>query len=126
MDEQLLETKGIVPSAVRLGLVHGFGLRIGERATLVPCPTSRAYGVVMDVEPSSVRELYGEESVRDYVPEAMSVELMDGTVVEATCYNLPRDKVTGANKNYAQMLLDVASRLGLPDSYLDEIRELAN
>ena len=29
------------------------------------------------------------------------VELMDGTKVEATCYNLPADKVAGANKKYA-------------------------
>lgn len=44
------------------------------------------------------------------------------TKVEATYYNLPGDKVTGKNKDYAESLLKLATRLDLPDSYLDEIR----
>ena len=110
MDESLLATKGIEPSEVNLGFVDGYVLRIGERATLVRRQDGRAYGAMKD-------------SVADYLPEPVTVELMDGTKVEATCYNLPGDKVTGANKDYANSLLDVASRLGFPDSYLDQIRQ---
>ncbi len=77
----------------------------------------------MDIAPSEATELYAEESVADYLPEPVIVELMDGTQVEATCYNLPGDKVTGANKKYAESLLDVATRLDFPDSYLDQIRQ---
>ena len=123
MDESLLATKSIEPSEVNLGFVDGYCLRIGERATLVRRPGSRAYGAMMDIAPSEATELYAEESVADYLPEPVIVELMDGTQVEATCYNLPGDKVTGANKEYAESLLDVATRLGLPDSYLDQIRQ---
>jgi len=123
MDERLLATKGIEPSEVNLGFVGGYGLRIGERATLVRRPDSCAYGAVMDIAPSEATELYAEESVADYLPEPVIVELMDGTQVGATCYNLPGDKVTGANKEYAESLLDVATRLEFPDSYLDQIRQ---
>ena len=123
MDERLLATKGIVPSEVSLGFVDGYGLRIGERATLVRRPDGRAYGVMMNITPSEATELYAEESVADYLPEPVMVELMDGTQIEATCYNLPSDKVTGANKAYAKSLLDVATRLDFPDSYLEQIRQ---
>ena len=123
MDESLLATKGIKPSEVSLGFVDGYGLRIGERATLVRRPGSRAYGAMMKVAPSEAIELYAEDSVADYLPEPVTVELTDGTRAEATCYNLPEDKVTGANKKYAESLLDVATRLGFPDSYLDQIRQ---
>jgi len=78
---------------------------------------------MMDIAPSEVTELYAEESVADYLPEPVIVEFMDGTQVEATCYNLPGDKVIGANKEYAELLLDVATELGFPDSYLDQIRQ---
>ena len=122
MDESLLATKGIEPSEVILGFVDGYGLRIGERATLVRRPDSRAYGAMMDITPSEATKLYAEESVADYVPESVIVELMDGTRVEATCYILPGDKVAGANKEYAESLLDIATRLDFPDSYLDQIR----
>ena len=123
MDERLLATKGIKPSEVNLGFVDGYGLRIGERATLVRHPDSRAYGAMMDIAPGEAAELYAEESVADYLPEPVIVELMDGTQVEATCYNLPEDRVTGANEEYAKSLLGVATRLNFPDSYLDQIRQ---
>ena len=123
MDERLLAAKGIKPSEVNLGFVDGYGLRIGERATLVRRPDSRAYGAVMDIAPDEAAALYAEESVADYLPEPVIVELMDGAQVEAICYNLPGDKVTGANEEYAKSLLDVATRLDFPDSYLDQIRQ---
>ncbi len=124
MDEELLATKGIEPSEVELGFVDGYGLRIGERATLVRRKDSRSYGVVMDIAESDASKLYAEESVADYLPEPVVAELMDGTRVEAICYNLPAGKVTGANSDYVASLLEVATRLGFPESYLDEIRQI--
>ncbi len=126
MDESLLATKGIKPTDVSVGFVDGYGLRIGERATLVRRRGGRAFGTMMDIAPDEVMELYAEDSVADYLPEPVTVELMDGTKVEATCYNLPSAKVTGTNKDYAESLLQLAGRLGLPDSYLDEIRQAKN
>ena len=123
MDEGLLQAKGITPAEVSVGFVNGYGLRIGERATLVRCPDGRAYGAIMDIASGEAKDLYAEDSVADYLPEPVTVELMDGTRVEATCYNLPGDKVAGANKDYADSLLDVAIRLGFPDFYLDQIRQ---
>ena len=122
MDESLLAAKGIRPSEVKVGFVDGYELRIGERATLVRGPDGRAYGVLMDIAQNEATALYSEASVADYSPEPVIVELRDGTRVEATCYNLPGDKVTGTNREYAESLLDLAARLGFPDSYLDQIR----
>lgn len=122
MDEQLLATKGVKPRTMQAGFVDGYELHIGERATLLRRPGSRAYGIVMEIAPGKVDALYAEKSVADYLPEQVTVALMDGTRIEATCYNLPADKLTGTNKKYAKALLDLASRLGFPDVYLQEIR----
>ena len=103
--------------------MDGYGLRIGERATLVRRSDSRAYGVLMDIAPGEAAVLYAEESVADYVPESVLVELMDGMQVDAICYNLPADKVTGANEEYARALLELATRLEFPGVYLDQIRQ---
>lgn len=123
MDENLLAEKGIAVSHAVVGYVDGFRLRIGERATLQRCAGARAYGVMMEVSPNEVRELYAESSVADYVPESVTVEFMDGSNAEASCYNLPRAKVSGTNKGYAEALLGVAIQLGLPESYLEQIRQ---
>lgn len=123
MDKGLLAEKGIIPSKAVVGYVDGFGLRIGERATLLRSPNARAYGVVMDISPSDVKNLYSESSVADYVPEPVTVECTDGHKIEASCFNLPNEKVTGTNKAYAKALLEVARKLRLPDSYVDEISQ---
>ena len=123
MDEDLLAKKGITPSKAEVGFVDGFALRIGERATLIRSADTRSYGVMMNISSDQANELYAESSVADYVPESVTVALAVGGKVEATCYNLPVDKVTGTNRVYAEALWEVANSLGLPKNYLDEIRQ---
>ena len=126
MDETLLAAKGLYPDEARTGYVEDFSLRIAERATLLRCPGDRVYGIVMDLPPNDVTKLYSEASVSEYLPEPVVVELMNGATVDATCYNLPLESVVGANPDYAKSLLNVATELGFPDSYLDRIRQAAS
>ena len=123
MDQEILAAERIVPPDIRIGFVVDYRLCIGERATLVRSPDSRAYGVVMDISSSDVTRLYSEPSVRDYVSEPVTVTLEDGSALEASCYNLPADKITGINPDYAKLLLALATRLGFPESYLNQIRQ---
>ncbi len=125
MDESVLAAKDIAFTAIATGYVEDFQLRIGERATLLHKPGGRAWGNVMDVSSGDAARLYSEKSVADYVPETVVVETGDGTQLEATCYNLPREAVAGTNRSYAKSLLALAIRCGFPESYLDEIRRVA-
>jgi hypothetical protein len=123
MDRSLIASKGIIPSRATDGFVDGYALRIGSRATLVPDAGSRAYGVLMTIRAEDASTLYSDESVADYVPESVSVTLLDGTVQSAVCYNLPQDKLAGANAQYATALLTLARDLGFPEDYLRQIEE---
>lgn len=123
MDESLLASKGVHPSASTMGYVEGYSLRIGERATLIPAPDSRAYGVLMKIASEDVAALYSEPGVADYVAESVVVALPGGHRVAAVCYNLPAARWVGANPDYAAALLALATRLGFPDSYLGHIRD---
>lgn len=126
MDTSLLVSRGISPSQTIIGYVDGYGLRIGSRATLVPDETERAYGVLMTLRAEDVTALYSEQSVADYIPESVSVMLADGTVAPAVCYNLPADKLEGRNSQYAHSLLTLATNLGLPPAYLQQIKSRAD
>lgn len=125
MDENLLANKGVQPSAIAPGFVNDFALRIGNRATLVPESGSRAYGLLMRLSVEEAETLYAEKSVSDYLPEPVRVDLMDGRNVEATCYNLPGNKIEGGNKQYATNLLKLATKLDFPKSYLAQIARAA-
>ena len=67
MDAALLASKGVHATNPRIGYVDGYCLRIGSRATLVPEPDGRAYGVLMTVSTEDIAALYSESSVADYV-----------------------------------------------------------
>jgi len=123
MDESLLASMGVRPMESTIGYVDGFGLHIGKRATLLPEANSRAYGVLMKITSEEVAALYSERSVADYIAEPVVVKLPDDTRVSAVCYNLPAARLGGTNPEYAAALLTLATKLGLPDSYLRHIRK---
>lgn len=122
MDEALLASKGVCATESTIGYVDGFSLHIGKRATLLPEANSRAYGVLMKITPEEAAALYSEPGVADYVAEPVVVNLPENIQVSAVCYNLPAAKLTGTNPEYAAALLTLATTLGLPDSYLGQIR----
>ena len=121
MDQSLLASKGVHPTELAIGYLDGYGLCIGERATLLPEAHSRAYGVLMKIAAEDAAALYSERSVADYVAEPVVVILPGDVQVSAVCYNLPPAKLAGTNPEYAASLLALATKLGLPDTYLRQI-----
>jgi hypothetical protein len=104
-------------------VLPGYRIQIGERATLLPAASGRAYGVVMELADRDARALYSEPSVRDYVRERVRVELKEsGETVAAFCYNLPRELArAGANPAYATELARLVEVLGFDPAYVAEI-----
>jgi len=121
MDHDLLKAKGFHPAHPRLARVAGYGLRIGARATLEPSAHERALGSIMDLDSGEVAALYGEKSVADYVPRQLLAIDMQGRSLEVISYILPMEKLSGSNDEYARSLALAASKIGLPDDYIDEI-----
>lgn len=123
MDDALLREKGMEPKNRRMAFVEDFCLVIGARATLVPCLGQTAHGVLFSLTHAEVDALYGEASVSAYRPEAVAAQLEDGSVIPALCFNLPvPPSITERNPQYASRLREVASRIGLPESYVSSIR----
>ena len=123
MDRSLLTDKGLHPQTVGPAVLQGYRIHIGERATLLPSVSSRAYGVVMELSEEEARELYAEPSVREYRRERVQVTLLKGDeVVEADCYNLPRElALAGTNPAYARKLSRLVEALGFDSAYAEEI-----
>jgi len=123
MDDALLREKGMSPTNRRMASVENFALVIGERATLVPCPGQTAHGVIFSLTHAEVDALYSEASVSVYRPEAVSAQLEDGSILPALCFNLPvPPSIEERNPQYVAKLRAVASRIGLPQSYVSSIQ----
>lgn len=122
MDADLLRSKGIAPTRVRRAAAAGFGLRLGQRATLVPDPDASTYGIVMDLTTDELDQLYAEASVSAYRPEAMLVQAEDGSWLAALCMTLPiPPDALESNPEYARKLRALAERLHLPAAYIATI-----
>ena len=127
MDRALLVGKGLHPEMIGPAVLPGYRIHIGERATLLPSASSRAYGIVMALSAEEARALYAEPSVREYVPERVQAEMLDtGEPVEAYCYNLPpKLGLAGTNPVYATRLAKLVETLGFDAEYVQEIAEFA-
>ena len=125
MDRELLIKKGFNPSEPILAYVKGFGLRIGERASLVESEGEISYGVVMRLGDSETDQLYSEESVKAYVPVNWVAYISDTKQINVVVYNLPREMLKGKNKEYAEALANVGYKIGLPINYINEIKQWA-
>lgn len=124
MDVGILAKHGIKPHNPRRGYLNDYALRIGTRATLVPCKNERAFGIVMTIDDDAIHDLYAEPSVADYIPEVVTIVLNSNDSTTATCYNLPVELLTGTNESYAASLYSLAKREGFPDDYLEKISRM--
>ncbi len=121
MDQALLIEKGLNPASPRVARVDGYGLRIGERATLEESANERAFGVVMQLCDADLDTLYGAKSVADYIPVQVTAIDAEGNSIATISYILPMQKVSGRNAEYARSLADAATQIGLPEDYVSEI-----
>jgi hypothetical protein len=105
MDEDLLQTKGITNPNFRVASVPGFQLRIGNRATLVPAPGGRVFGLLASLSHSELEQLFSEPSVQAYRPEAVLAYSSNGETLAALCYNLAEPpSADERNPDYASKL----------------------
>lgn len=125
MDVTILSKNGIQPSNPRWGQLNDYTLKIGNRASLIPCKGEKSYGILMTVDPDAIQSLYVEASVADYIPEVVEVITDSNDTVSATCYNLPAESLTGTNAAYATSLHQLATRLDFPEEYLEKIKKMS-
>ncbi len=124
MDETILSKNGIDPLNPRKGYLKDYQLKIGNRASLVPSPDNVCYGIIMNCDSNALNKLYSEPSVADYLPEDVIVFADKNEPIEARCYNLPLEKITGTNSKYATSLYALAKRLDFPEEYLRKIQDM--
>jgi len=123
MDVRVLREGGAEPSNPRRASVSGFALRIGRRATLVPAPGSRAYGMLIALAHAELDRLYGAPGLEEYRPEAVVAHPFEGEPVPALCYNLVEAPAAHErNREYAMRLRRVLEELEFPAEYVESVR----
>ena len=119
MDLEILREAGVAPSNPRRAYVEGFELRIGQRATLLPSPGSRAYGMLYALTHADLERLYTAPGLEHYRPEAVLALPLGGTPTPALCYNLREaPRPSERNPDYAERLRRALTKLDFPPEYV--------
>ena len=122
MDSDILREGQVVAVSPRRAYVDGFVLCIGRRATLVPTPGARAYGMVFALTHDELDKLYAAPGLEQYRPEALLAYSMEGATLPALCYNLREAPGPDeANTEYAARLRAVLGKLEFPPEYIASI-----
>ena len=122
MDSDILRESQVVAVSPRRAYVDGYVLRIGRRATLVPTPGARAYGMVFSLTHDELEKLYAAPGLERYRPEAILAHSMEGETLPALCYNLREAPGPDeANTEYAARLRAVLGKLEFPPEYIASI-----
>jgi hypothetical protein len=121
MDTDALAAQGFHPANAVHARLDGFALRLGQRATLVPEETATVHGILVDLTRGEIQRLYSAPGLEVYLPEAVTVALPDGSAVAALCFNLAEPAPSERNPAYAEKLIALCRRLGLPAAYVDSI-----
>ena len=122
MDADVLGEAGVTPRNPRRAYVENVALRIGQRATLVPSPGTRAYGMLFALTHDELDRLYGAPGLEQYRPEAVLARPLAGAPTPALCYLLrippePHER----NPEYAARLQRALRTLGFPPDYVDSV-----
>ncbi len=121
MDPEWLMAQGYQPQHVRTAYVADMGLRIGAKATIQAAAGEQVHGTVMVLPEHELASLYGSDGVQGYRPELVRVTAHGCKSVDAICYTLPMEQLTGHNSQYAAQLIQVANKLQLPEDYIQSI-----
>jgi len=123
MDAEVLRQAGVKPSNLRRAYVADFALRIGQRATLVPSPGARAYGMLISLTHAELERLYSAPGLEGYHPEAVVAHPFHSEATPALCYNLIQaPEAHERNPEYAMRLRGVVENLGFPAEYVESVK----
>jgi hypothetical protein len=124
MDNDILRKLGITPTGAHRAYVDDYRLVIGNRATLVSMPGTRAYGMVYALTHDDLETLYSGPGLDQYRPEAVITHLLDGGDLPALCFNLVEAPASGeSNAAYAEKLQDALGKLNFPTDYIVSISQ---
>jgi hypothetical protein len=124
MKPAVLRELGLAPERWEVARLAGFDIRVEPRANLVRSAEHCVYGIAATATHAELARLYAHaQNVlgETYLPEAVLVETVDGTLRPALCYICPHMEPRPAANDYLERVIGGAKAYGFPDWYLKRL-----
>lgn len=116
------------PGAVRLGRAvlpdHAFGIAAGHFGTVRPRAGTAVHGVLwrLSSEDEAALDEFEGTAKGFYRKDSTRVKSANGATVTAMIYRPVDDSPGVASRRYLERIIEVATQLEYPESYLDELK----
>ena len=125
MNPDVLRGLDLDPAKLEPARLSGFDIVIAPRANLVRSDRHAVYGICAQATHEDLDRLYAHARNvlgEVYLPEAVLVELLDGTLRPALCYLCPEMATRPGESDYVDRILGPAEKFGFPLWYVERIR----
>jgi hypothetical protein len=122
---QVLKEADIHPESFDIAKLSGFDIVIQPRANLIPSFEHSVFGILTTASHTELERLYTEHAQgilgEVYLPEAIVVQLLDGSGLPALCYIAPKMKAKPAENDYIDRIVNPAREYDFPKSYIKHL-----
>lgn len=125
INRDVLNELGVSLDFFDVAKLTGFDVLIQPHANLVPSFEHSVFGILTSASHSELERLYKDhaEAVLDeiYLPEAVMVQLLDGSFQSALCYIAPKMKPKLPEHEYIDRIVNPAREYEFPKSYIKHL-----
>lgn len=121
----VLKEIDISPDFFDIAKLSGFEIVIQPRANLIASFAHEVFGILTTASHSELERLYTEHALdilgERYLPEAVVVQLLDGSLQPALCYISHEMKAQPAENDYIDRIVGPAREYDFPKSYIKHL-----
>lgn len=121
----VLKEIDISPECFDIAKLSGFDIVIHPHANLIPSFEHSVFGILTTASHSELERLYKDHALdvlgELYLPEAVIVQTLDGTLQSALCYIAPKMKAALAENDYIDRIVGPARHYDFPKSYIKHL-----
>lgn len=124
MRRDVMARGGFHPAHIEVAKLSGFDLRIDPHANIIRSDQHCIYGILVHANHNELNSLYAMDGVGVFLPEAVNVELQNGSLQAALCYIPPARISQPADVAYLERLITTAQEYEFPTSYIQKLKKL--
>jgi Gamma-glutamyl cyclotransferase, AIG2-like len=124
MRHDVMARGGFHPAHIEVVKLSGFDIKIDPHANIVRSDQHCIYGILVHATHNELNDLYAMDGVGVFLPEAVNVELQNGSLQAALCYIPPARVSKPADIEYLERLITTAQEYKFPAWYVQRLKNL--
>jgi Gamma-glutamyl cyclotransferase, AIG2-like len=124
MRSDVMARGGFYPAHIEVAKLSGFDIRIDPHANIIRSDQHCIYGILVNATHKELNSLYAMDGVGVFLPEAVNVELQNGSLQAALCYIPPARVSKPADIAYLERLITTAQEYEFPAWYVQRLKNL--